>query len=301
MSQLPSYWQEPILPWTVTDYDRRFRRFVLVSLLFFLIVGLIVPFLPRPEPVQKELKDVAPRLARLILKKKKLPPPPPAKPKAKKPDAKKKKVTEKPKSKPKKQASARKKAERSGLLAMRDELADLRQSFNVSTLQKPLRHKANKAKQQATSQVLTARATQGSGGINTQGLSRNTGGKQLAGRNTTDVTSTIGGDTPTERRTRSGQAIRGEEEIELVFQRNKSAIFSIYNRALRRDPSLQGKVVLELTITPDGRVSMCRIISSKLKNPALEHKLVTRIKLFRFAAKPVATITITYPIDFLPS
>ena len=299
MSQLPSYWQEPILPWTVTDYDRRFRRFVLVSLLFFLIIGLIVPFLPRPEPVQKELKDVAPRLARLILEKKKLPPPPKAK--ARKPDAKKKKVTEKPKSKLKKQVSARKKAERTGLLAMRDELADLRQSFNVSTLRKPLRRKADKAKQQATSQVLTARATQGSGGINTQGLSRSTGGKQLASRNTADVTSTMAVDTATERRTRSGQAARGEEEIELVFQRNKSAIFSLYNRALRRDPSLQGKVVLELTITPDGRVSKCHIVSSELKNPALEHKLVTRIKLFRFAAKPVATITITYPIDFLPS
>ena len=300
MNQPVLYWQEPILPWTASEHDQRFKRFVLMSLLIFFIVGVIMPFLPRPEPVQKELKDVAPRLAKLILEKKKLPPPPP-KPKAKKPDPKKKKAVKKPKPKPKKKESARKKAERTGLLAMRDELADLRESFNVDKLKKPLSRKAEKASKQTNSQILTAKATKGSGGINTKQLSRATGGNKLASRSTTGVSSTIGAGGPRERRTSSGQAARGEEEIELVFQRNKSAIFSLYNRALRKDPSLQGKVIVELTINANGQISKCRIVSSELNNPALERKLVTRIKLFRFTAKPVATIVITYPIDFLPS
>ena len=302
MNQPTLYWQEPILPWSVTEHDRRFRRIVLLSLLLSLVIGLIVPFLPRPEPVQQELKDVAPRLAQLILEKKKLPPPPPPKPKAKKADTKKKPAAKKPKTKPKPQNTARKKAESSGLLAMRDELAELRESFNVKQLQQPLRRKAEQAAPQAAnSEILTARAAKDSGGINTRQLSRATGGGQLANRQTSSVQSNIGTAGSTERRTRTGQAARGEEEIELVFQRNKAAIFSLYNRALRRDPSLQGKVVVELTILPNGTVSRCRIISSELKNPALEQKLATRIKLFRFAAKPVATITVTYPIDFLPS
>lgn len=302
MSQPTLYWQEPLLPWTGTEHDRRFRRYVIVSLLIFLIVGLVMPFLPRPEPVQKELKDVAPRLAKLILEKKKTPPPPPPKPKAKKPEPKKKKAEKKPepKPKPKPKEAARKKAERTGLLAMRDELADLRESFNVSQVKKPVTRKAAKAAQQ-NSQILTAKAAHGSGGINTQQLSRATGGNQLANRNTTGVSSNIGTGAPTERRTRSGQAARGEEEIELVFQRNKSAIFSQYNRALRRDPGLQGKVVLELTIEPNGQVSHCRVVSSELNNARLERKLVALVKLFRFAPKPVATVTVTYPIDFLPS
>ncbi|MFO7604662.1 MAG: AgmX/PglI C-terminal domain-containing protein [Gammaproteobacteria bacterium] len=302
MSSVSLYWQEPMLPWTTTEPDRRFRRFVLLSLLFCLLVGLLVPFLPRPVPEQKELKDVAPRLAKLVLEKKKLPPPPPPpKPEAKKPEPEPKEVARKPQPEPKKPESARQKAERSGLLAMRDELADLRESFSVDKAKRPLTQKAEKATPQANSQILTARATQGSGGINTRSLSRDTGGGQLASRNTTGVSSSIGSDRPAERRTRSGQAARGEEEIELVFQRNKSAIFSLYNRALRQDPSLQGKVVLELTITPSGEVSQCRIVSSELNNPELERRLVTRIKLFRFSAKAVATTTITYPIDFLPS
>ncbi len=304
MNQPAIYWQEPILPWSITEHDRRFRRIVLLCLFFSLIIGLIMPFLPRPEPVQQELKDVAPRLARLILEKKKLPPPPPPKPKPKKAETKKmpkaKRPTPKPKPKP--QNTARKKAESTGLLAMRDDLAELRDSFNVQQLQQPLRHKAEQAAPQASnSDVLTARASKGSGGINTRRLSRATDGGQLARRNTTSVQSNIAAAGTTERRTRTGQAARGEEEIELVFQRNKAAIFSLYNRALRRDPSLQGKVIVELTIRPDGVVSKCRVISSELKNPALEQRLATRIKLFRFAAKPVATITVTYPIDFLPS
>ncbi|MEW8259028.1 MAG: AgmX/PglI C-terminal domain-containing protein, partial [Candidatus Thiodiazotropha taylori] len=89
--------------------------------------------------------------------------------------------------------------------------------------------------------------------------------------------------------------------IQLVFDQNKGAVYALYNRALRKDPSLRGKVVLELTITPAGKVSKCRIISSELNNPKLERKLVSRIKLFKFASKDVETAVVSYPIDFLPS
>jgi hypothetical protein len=49
----------------------------------------------------------------------------------------------------------------------------------------------------------------------------------------------------------SGKASRSIEEIKLVFERNKGAIYALYNRALRDDPALQGKVVLELKIAPE--------------------------------------------------
>ncbi|HKQ30016.1 MAG TPA: AgmX/PglI C-terminal domain-containing protein, partial [Burkholderiales bacterium] len=99
----------------------------------------------------------------------------------------------------------------------------------------------------------------------------------------------------------SGRASRSIEEIKLVFDRNKGAIYTIYNRALREDPTLQGKVVLKLTITAGGQVADCQIVSSDLKSPELERKLLARIKQFDFGAKTVETMVITYPIDFLPS
>jgi protein TonB len=58
--------------------------------------------------------------------------------------------------------------------------------------------------------------------------------------------------------------------------------------------------VLKLTIEPDGSVSSCSIVSSELKDPALEAKLVERVKLFRFKAKDVRTGDHDQAARFLP-
>jgi periplasmic protein TonB len=304
-------WNEPFLPWVESENDRRFKRILLASILIATILGVIVPYLPVPQPERKELKDVAPRLAKLILEKKKVVPPPPPKPKEeKKKETKKKQDQKKPKQKktakkePPKPQSARKKAESAGLVALSDDLADLRESFDMSSLDnKPQQKTGKQATVSATtSAVLTAKATQGSGGINTGSLSRSTGGSELASRKTTAVKSSIGGTEKKAVRSSDGRSVvRSQDEIERVFQKNKGAIFSLYNRALRKDPTLQGKVVLELTIAPNGSVVQCRIVSSELNDPALERKLVSRVKLFKFKASNVSKVTITYPIDFLPS
>ena len=86
-----------------------------------------------------------------------------------------------------------------------------------------------------------------------------------------------------------------------MFQKNKGSIFSLYSRALRSDPTLQGKVVLELTIAPSGQVTKVRIISSEINNPQLLEQLKNRVKLFRFQTKNVDTLIVKYPIDFLPT
>ena len=99
----------------------------------------------------------------------------------------------------------------------------------------------------------------------------------------------------------SGKAARSREEIETVFDRNKGAIYALYNRATRANPELQGKLVLEFTITPDGQVTMCKVVSSELNDKELESKIVSLVKLFHFEAKDVESITTTKPIDFFPS
>jgi protein TonB len=99
----------------------------------------------------------------------------------------------------------------------------------------------------------------------------------------------------------SGKGSRSIEDIKLVFERNKGAIYALYNRALRDDPALQGKVVLELKIAPDGQVQGLRIISSELKAEELEKKLLARIRQFDFGAKDVDLMVVTWPVDFLPS
>jgi len=87
-----------------------------------------------------------------------------------------------------------------------------------------------------------------------------------------------------------------------VFDRYKSAFYRDYNRELRRNPTLQGKMVLRLTIEPDGAVSMCQLQSTDMDAPDLVAQVLSRTRTINFGAKDgVQTITIVYPIDFLPA
>jgi protein TonB len=86
-----------------------------------------------------------------------------------------------------------------------------------------------------------------------------------------------------------------------VFDRNKGAIYTIYNRSLRDNPSLRGKLLVNMTIAPDGSVTRCVIVSSELGDPELERKVVARVMLINFGAKSVPPFTLDYPIYFLPS
>lgn len=310
-------YKEPMLPWIEASEDRLFNRMVTIFIILFVLIGFYLNTITLPEIERKKLAEVAPRLAQLIVEKKKIPPPPAPKKKIKKPEPKKEveKPKEKPKPKPKKEptaeerrAAAKQKAQKSGLMAMQDDLADLRESFDFSDIGDLPQQKAGKEalKMASTSEFLTARASRGSGGIKTDTLNRRLAGSELAQRKTTQVKSNIESDSKIAAKVSSGSkksssVSRTQEEIERVFQKNKGSIFSIYNRELRKDPSLQGKVIVELTIDANGNVTKCILLSSELKNKALEKRLVSRIKKFKFASRKVPSITITYPIDFLPS
>ena len=306
MSTAFNYYQhDPVLPWTDTRNDERFSRTLKWVLLTFIVIGLIIPWLPSPEAEKKQLKQISPRLAKLITKKRQ------QKPKIiKAKTIKKKAVKKKPKIKAKKkvakkkQIKAKKKAQQSGLLAMSNDIQDLQSMFDLSSLnsKKPLRNSSNKATRTKKSSVLSTRAKSNSGGIDTSKLSRSTGNTGLSGRKSSNVSSNIAtGATNIPRRTSGGQSARAIEELNYIFDKYKGALQNIYQRALRKDPSLQGKVIFELTINAAGKVTQCKIISSELGLKSLERRLISKVKSFRFAAKNVAVVTVTMPIDFLPS
>jgi periplasmic protein TonB len=194
-----------------------------------------------------------------------------------------------------------------GLLPFVDELAELRDNRSIAGLasNRPLTGAVGEGARSERS-LITSKAGQGSGGINTAAFSRDTGGAGLGGRGTTQVTSTLGGMSGSVAAAEAsasagGRASRSREEIEMVFDQNKGAIHALYSRALRKDPSLQGKLVLKLTIEPGGEVSNCEVVSSELADDELLAKLVARVKMFRFPDRDVATVTTTKPIDFFPA
>jgi TonB family protein len=302
------FYREYELPWEGDpESSRRFRNILRVLLILLVIFGILFPLLPSPKRTAAET-EVPQRLARVMIENKpKPPPPPPPVPKEQKPKI-------EPQKKPLPVAPpidqhqvAHEKAQKS-LSQVKDELADLREQMDLTPLSQTKNLSgAVGADSHAERALITSKVGAGSGGITSSNSSRGfgTGAGSLTGHDTTAVTSTIangGLDRRGPTRTgNSGKAARSREEIELVFDHNKGAIYGLYNRALRERAELQGKLVLEFTIAPTGEVTMCRVVSSELNDQDLEGKIVARVRLFHFEAKDVETITTTKPIDFFPS
>jgi TonB family protein len=315
---LPFY-REYELPWsTESGQEKKFQRLLGTVFLVVLALSLIWPFLPAPEPEFDDVIEIPPAVAKLLLEEQPLPPPPPPpepeveeeEPEIEEPEPEPEQVAEEPEPEPEPEPQpdleevAREQAQ-AAFMPFAEDLADLvdQELLDKVADDRELSASVGEATRNERS-MITSNVGTASGGINTAQMSRNTGGSGIAGRSTTKVDSPVAGIGPAggARRTgTSGKASRSREEIELVFDRNKGAIFSLYNRALRNDPTLEGKLVLRLTIAPNGTVTFCEVVSSELNDPDLEAKLVARIKLFRFEAKDVEPITTTKPIDFFPA
>jgi protein TonB len=307
-SVITPFYREYELPWEGDpESSSRFRKILRVLLILFLVFGILFPLLPTPKQTAAET-EVPQRLARVMIEEKPKPPPPPppvVKEKPKPVEVEKKPIPIPPPVDRKQ--LAHEKAQKS-LNRVKDELADLREQMDLTPLaQTKNLSGAVGADSHAERSMITSKVGAGSGGITSSNSSRGfgTGAGSLTGHDTTAVTSSIarsGLDSRGPTRTgTSGKAARSREEIELVFDRNKGAIYGLYNRALRDRAELQGKLVLEFTIAPTGEITMCRVVSSELNDPELESKIVARVRLFHFDPKDVESITTTKPMEFFPS
>jgi hypothetical protein len=160
--------------------------------------------------------------------------------------------------------------------------------------------------------MVTTLAPGSSGGINLAALSRGVGGGgtgEMGAVQVARVASAIvgagGGGAGAEGALgeRSGPPLgRTDEEIQIVFDRHKAALYRLYNRELRNDPTLKGQIVLRIKIQPDGSVSLCVLQATDMQAPQLAARVVERVRTFDFGAKDgIAAVTILYPIDFLPA
>ena len=204
---------------------------------------------------------------------------------------------------------------RAGILAFKEQFASLAQDKDAPRLGNDARYgAADDVGLSSSHSLLTTNTPGASGGIDAGSLSRNVGGGGGRGgggggmggpgvqvaRAKSSIAGIGGGDRP---KAHSGLgASRTDEEIQIVFDRYKSAFYRDYNRTLRINPTLQGKMVLRLTIEPDGSVSMCQLQSTDMDSPDLVTQVVNRVKTINFGAKEgVQAVTISYPIDFLPA
>jgi protein TonB len=325
--------------WGLADEtDRRFRKTAAITLLVFVVLAIVIPLL-KLAGLERGGGDTLDRRYVSLLpdaeiadkteepkpsddnsqkaeepKPQESPKPEPAKPKAEKAPP-----TPKPVEPTHEQQveAARDKAAQSGVMAMADQLKALRDnSLQGIDTPRPL-----------TSDMVTAKAGTGasggsaaggasiaqsaaasSGGISGSGTGdtrRSQSGAGLGQRRTTVVESPIGMGPDKTHPGQSGDkqiAARTLDEIQLTFDRSKAAFYSIYQRELRDKPDVRGKIVISLTIAPNGSVTAAQLVSSELGDPELEDKILQRVKLLNFGAKNVPSFTYpNYPIVLFPA
>ena len=303
--------RELVMPWSRGgEEDERFRRSLAASLLASLLLGLVMPMIELPLPDPFEPIEVPDRLTRLI-QERPLPPPPPrqeeTRPEEKPPEespllAEAAAPAQAPEPPQKQEAGSK------GILAFREKFSGLAENQPEARLgaQARISHSDGAPSGLPERSMVTTQAPGSSGGINLAALSRDLGGgggKAIEGVQVARATSSIGSGGTAERPLSDGPGpSRTDEEIQIVFDRHKAALYRLYNRELRRDPTLQGQMVLRLTIEPDGSVSLCALHATDMGAPELSAQVLERVRTFDFGAKQgIAALTILYPIDFLPA
>ncbi len=322
--EIPQY--AIVMPWQRRgEEDRRYRRSLGSSLATSFILAIVIASIAIPIPDKSKRIELPERMAKLVYEA--LPPPAPTTapivdeeipepepepepelaeetPPELVPES-----SEEPRVAEVQEPDIKEQVKSKGILAFRDSFAS-RSSLRPST-QLGSQARLNSAGENAVGRteraMVTTNAPGSSGGINLASISRDVGGggPGMGGVAVSRVSSSIGnggdgfGDRPL-----SGGAMAGrtDEEIQIVFDRYKAALYRLYNRELRKNPTLRGQVIIKLTIEPDGSVSFCALQSSDMNAPVLTEQVVDRVTTFDFGAKEdISAVTIIYPIDFLPA
>lgn len=309
--------------------EQRFRRLLAIVFGLFLVLAIVLPFLnllglqegggkttestfvsfvpeaevadqvEEPEPAEEDVPEPEPT-------------PPTPKPEPKKDPAPVTPAPPKPEPTPEQlEQAARDVAQQAGINAFADALSDLRdKSLSGLDTARPLSDEVVAARPGSGgggSASIAASAASGSGGIGTTSAAspRSQSGAGLGQRRTTVVEAPKGiGPDLTKPGLDGNKRLAGRtlEEIQEVFDRNKASFYAMYNRALRDNADLRGKIVVSLTIAPNGSVTHCELVSSEMGDPDLERKVVQRVLLLKFKPKDVPAFTYpNYPIVFLPT
>ena len=302
-------------PWTLgSEEDRRFRRIVLQALTISLLTGAIMSSIEAPLP-EPDFREQAPaRRVRLLAE--------PATPVARAEPVASPAVidrsspAEKPAAQPMEAPvvtpTPRQKAAQSGVLAMSDVLRELQAMAPQIGYGSPEGDSASPAAGQsqqgsgtrANGGTLTADISKGSGGIaggvDHQAALGEGGLPARAGGGPSGVVQGSGAVTG-EASSGPSSALRSQEQIQEVLDGNKGAMYTLYNRELRRDASLQGRLVLSITVAPQGHVTRCVVVSNELDSEVLEQQLIALVRSIDFGAIAGAgAVTTKIPIEFFP-
>lgn len=293
--------------------DQFFSNVVVAGLLLLLLFSIVVPLYKVPERSRAQLEQLPPQLARVMLEQRDITPPEPIELPEPEPIPEPEPEPEQNvvEASPVTTEQARAVAQQAGLLAMQDELAALRQTFTVNQQAPQLQREgqqnvATPEPELIANPMLAKTAAKAAAPVSadvvradlSRAESTTLAEAELRGlASAAPTTTNTSGNTNSDLASQGG---RSEASIRQMLEANKSSLYTLYNRALRANPLLKGKVVFELIINPDGSLAQVKIIESELNDERLERQLQLRLQAVNFGAADVLPTRSTWTIAFLP-
>ncbi len=91
---------------------------------------------------------------------------------------------------------------------------------------------------------------------------------------------------------------RTEESVMSMVNARLGRITWLYEKYLKEQPNLNGKVTIEFTIEANGFVSNTRVLESTINHPQLEKDLLNLIRRLKFDPIPEGSATFVFPFHF---
>ncbi|MFQ5588576.1 MAG: TonB family protein, partial [Nitrospiria bacterium] len=89
--------------------------------------------------------------------------------------------------------------------------------------------------------------------------------------------------------------------ISSAIEQKRGRLTSVYNNQLLKNPDLQGNLIVEFTISPEGRVIKSQVLTSSFSDPLFEKALIEAIQGWKFPSVKQGETTVLYPISFFPA
>jgi hypothetical protein len=93
---------------------------------------------------------------------------------------------------------------------------------------------------------------------------------------------------------------RDQQEIVKTIQRRIGGVQHCYERKLKRNPDLKGKIVIRFTIHPGGKVIDAKVVENTTGDPELGECIAAQIKAIRFPQTEGGETVVTYPFILAP-
>ncbi len=286
-----------VLPWhehleQQEKFKRIIKKVVAPVMAFLLVMSLLPDFTQEQEIIKKVVTKV-------ILD------PPKVIEVPQKPEKVKQKKTQShaPKAKPKPGAA-------SGvpnMATLSQQLSAMRNSVNVSRLQKKNVFVSSQGKVQKSSRALlgSKNANASSGGLKASDITVNAKGASLAAHKSAEVSSPIMAiELPDEAQyhydpSKSGK--RDMQSIRRTLERYKGVVYALYAKALRINPEIAGRFIFKFDVLPSGEMINLRIDSSELNDSVLEQEILNKIGQVNFGKEALSTTSVDYIYTFFPS